>query len=80
MTDDDWPKRWEAINSPTSTDGDGVSAAAIEQWVDFGPIRTYHGTVYINADAGTSERDNRDLWMPLGNYLTGGYQEVTPND
>jgi len=72
MTDDEWPKPWSLIQDTGPPNGIGVIGS---QYLDMGPLRTYDGTVYINADAGHETDENRDRWMPLGVYLAGGCRD-----
>lgn len=62
---DEWPKAWDDITPDTSDSSPFITNTT---WVDLGPMRFYDETVYINPDA-VWEGENRDVWMPLGNFL-----------
>jgi len=64
-----WPQPWGDI-LPDSEDS-GILFDSSESWVDFGPVRFYDETVYINFDSVWETDENRNLWMPLGDFFAG---------
>lgn len=63
----EWPKAWGEITPDLS---DSPFTVVTTNYVDLGPLRCYDDTVYINPDS-VWEGENRDRWMPLGNFLAG---------
>jgi len=65
---DEWPKPWGAITPDLANE---PFQAFSTQYINAGPLRIYEGTIYVNVDAVWETDENRDLWMPLGNYIAG---------
>jgi hypothetical protein len=66
-----WPKKWSEIEGKERPEyDDGYWKVGLE--LHAGVVRTYEGTLYINADSGHETDNNRDQWLPLGVYLEEG--------
>lgn len=75
MNDDtqEWPKKWDDIGYTPERDDifiDSIHGG----FVDFGPLRIYEDTVYINEVGGDVDMES-EFWMPLGVYLRGDRDE-----